>query len=240
MVYKWLISSLSRLGSPSCLLCDAALDDPENDSGFCPVCHADLPRFKHACPRCGNALPFATTQACGHCLAQHPAYDRVQAAFAYANPIRQLIARFKFARRLELGPMLANALLERLHENASQIEAILPVPLHQQRLRRRGYNQAVELARPLARALGLPMLLDAVVRHKATLEQSSLTGRQRRSNLKGAFRLEMPLAYRRLAIVDDVMTTGSTVHELATLLKNHGVEYIEVWCAARATTTGSG
>ena len=232
MVYKWLINSLSQLAPNQCHLCgepNARADE------FCKACWQDLPRFKFSCTQCGNELATATKTPCGHCLKQPPAFDRVIASFAYDIPVRQLISRFKFIGQINLAPLLAKSLLLSIQDNPTELQAILPVPLHTSRLRDRGFNQAVELARPLASALQLPLLLNEVERNKQTEIQSSLSASQREQNLRGAFSLIKPLPYQRIAIVDDVMTTGSTAHELAKILKENGAEYVEVWCVARAS-----
>ena len=240
MVYKWIINNLSRFFGRYCQLC-GQLTDPATNIPFCSACLHDLPRLQHSCHQCGCHINAGTEHTldtsplrCGPCLTQPPSFDRVIAAFAYADPIRQLMARFKYQRQLATGDVIAQVLRSRLPVPA-QVEAIIPVPLHPRRLRQRGFNQALELSRPLARALDLPLLPHSVIRQKNTPPQSSLTRKQRRQNLKQAFSLKQAIPYASIAIVDDVMTTGSTVEALSTLLKQHGVEYIEVWCVARAT-----
>jgi len=164
----------------------------------------------------------------------------VISAFAYAEPVKQLISHFKYQRQLAVGAIFADVLSSRIQKrhvlsSTREIDAIFPVPLHPSRLRQRGFNQALELARPLAKILKLPLLLSQISRQKNTLEQSSLSAKQRRSNLSKAFTVEQDIPYKSVAIVDDVMTTGSTVEELSALLKQNGVEYVEVWCVARAS-----
>ena len=116
----------------------------------------------------------------------------------------------------------------------SQAQALLPVPLHPRRLRSRGYNQALEIARPVSRALALPIVQDAVTRQRDTQPQAEQSAVQRERNIRGAFVPGKPVTYQSVAIVDDVMTSGHTVNEIATLLRQSGVEQIEVWCVARA------
>jgi len=159
----------------------------------------------------------------------------VISAFAYANPIKQLVTQFKYQRQLAVGALFAEILKPRVRSASQHVDAILPVPLHFSRLRQRGFNQALELARPLAKMLELPLLASQISRQKNTLEQSSLHAKQRRNNLRNAFVIEQDIPYKSVAIVDDVMTTGSTVEELSRILKRNGVKYIEVWCVARAS-----
>lgn len=249
MVYNWLINGLTTRAQQNCALCGQNFKT-HIPSRFCPDCNQDLPKISPACCQCGINLPTAAAvdpdqgsssssdtigPRCGPCLTEPPAYDRVISTFAYAEPIKQLIAHFKYQRQLAVGAMLAELLSADVLSSPRQIEAILPVPLHPSRLRQRGFNQALELARPLARALRLPLLRSSIHRQKNTLEQSSLSSTQRRTNLNKAFVLEKEIPYRSIAIVDDVMTTGSTVEELSSLLKQNGVEYVEVWCVARAS-----
>lgn len=239
MVYNWLINSLSSLLSPRCFLCGESL--ASQTPGLCPACRNDLPQLDQACEQCGNELtsmPGSLLHRCGSCLTSPPVYDRVITAHIYAAPVKQLVTQFKYQRQLAIGKVLADNLLARVQDTSTtphhRVEAILPVPLHTARLKQRGFNQALELARPLARELDLPLLISSVRRHRNTPEQSSLTGKERRSNLRNAFSIKKPIPYKSIAIIDDVMTTGSTVEELGKLLKKNGVEYLEIWCAARA------
>lgn len=240
MVYKWLINSLSRLLCHHCFLCGESLVN-ERSGQLCRRCQQDLPYFQRVCEQCGRELattPESSLSRCGSCLSRPPLFDRVISAYVYASPVKQLVTQFKYQRQLAIGVILADSILARIQETGTSVnqpvEAILPVPLHPSRLRQRGFNQALELARPIASKLDLPLLISSVHRHRNTPEQSSLTGKERRQNLKNAFSMEKQIPYKSLAIVDDVMTTGSTVEELCRLLKKNGVEYIEVWCAARA------
>ncbi|WP_338055823.1 ComF family protein [Sulfurivermis fontis] len=157
------------------------------------------------------------------------------APLLYRPPLDWLIQGFKFNQRLPPGRLLGQLLAQHL---AGQIitppELIVPVPLHPARLRERGYNQALELARPLARRFGIPLAHGLVRRVRATATQSLLPAGERRRNVRGAFALRRPLAARHVAIVDDVIATGSTVAELARVLRRAGAERIEVWAVARA------
>jgi len=134
-----------------------------------------------------------------------------------------------------MGQLLQRALQPRIRTPSLPIlEAIIPMPLHPSRLRQRGFNQALELARPLGQAFALPLEIHRVQRQRNTLPQSDLKQRARKQNIHNAFVVKEPLPYRRVAILDDVITTGSTVNELAKTLKQSGVDYVEVWAVARA------
>ena len=230
-INSWLKRIQSWLPS-TCLLCgeSQAVDDV-----LCQPCAEELPGNAPACTRCGAHLPVITSlPVCGRCLRRPPTLDRTVAAFRYAPPLDHLIQRFKFDRKLALGPLFAEAMVRAVQDQGARPECLIPVPLHPARLRQRGYNQAVELARPLGEALNIPVELDAVSRVRATLTQSELPADQRRGNVKDAFNALRPFPYQHVAIIDDVMTTGSTLHEMARTLRRAGVETVEAWVCARA------
>lgn len=231
MVYEWIINHLSEWWPQSCLLCGQT----SRRRSLCADCIQDLPRFTASCFRCGLPLaPVADAKLCGQCQQHAPSYDRVIAAFAYATPIAQLVTQLKFQQRLQLARLFGELLAARIEPGIALPQALLPVPLHPNRLRTRGYNQALEIARPLGRILSLPVLADSARRSRDTAPQSAQAAEQRQQNIRGAFRLNTPLHLRHVAIVDDVMTSGHTVGELAGVLRQAGVEQIEVWCVARA------
>ncbi len=211
-----------------CLLCDAKAGEDH----LCPACAADLPRVGLACPRC--AMPVATPGLCADCQRALPPFDAALAPLVYAEAVRHLLTAFKFHGRLSHGVPLAQALLEAVLDRGGDMpDALLPMPLHAQRLRERGYNQSLELARPLARTLGLPLLLHAVQRTRPSLPQMSLPQAARAANVRGIFEVREALP-PHVAIVDDVLTTGATAAELTRLLERHGCTRVEVWCPCRA------
>jgi ComF family protein len=165
-----------------------------------------------------------------------PIYDSCYAMFYYVPPIDYLITACKFRHKLNytklLGLLLAKFLTARLTDLP---ELIIPVPLHKQRLAERGYNQALEIARPISHALHIPLDYSCCRRTRATQAQTELTLQARHKNVKNAFAIQREITAKRIAIVDDVMTTGSTVAELAKALKCYGVQHIQVWCCARTT-----
>ncbi len=231
MVYNWLrIDQIFRPGFP-CLLCGA---DTRSPSGLCPPCQADLPRTAHPCPRCGEALPAPTDLPCGRCLRRPPPFDTLVAALAWETPVPGFVGALKFRERLPAARLLGHLLAEAVSDR-TRPDCLLPVPLHAARLRQRGFNQAVEIARFAARRLDLPLLPAALRRIRPTPPQQGLDAKARRRNLRGAFELAAPLPGSHVAIVDDVVTTGSTVGEIARLLRRTGAERVVVWAAARAT-----
>lgn len=199
--------------------------------GDCALC--GLPRLPAypVCAACHADLPWLAAEANLPVAADVTTLS----AFAYAPPISSLLLNLKFGRELRmataLGEMAAAGILPQL---PALPDAILPVPLHPTRLRERGFNQAAELARPLAKRLGIPLLLNSVERQRATQRQTELDATARQRNLQAAFRLRSPLPYRHIAVFDDVLTTGATVRTLADLLLAQGVQQVQVWTCARS------
>jgi ComF family protein len=195
---------------------------------LCGECRAELPLLgAECCPRC--ALPSPGAALCGRCLAEPPDYDATLAVLAYDFPADALIHALKFRGELSLAPFLGELLLERIspHEN---IDCVIPVPLSATRLRERGYNQAVELARHLA-----PGKLDfsSCVRSREARPQMELPWAERQRNVRGAFGCRRALGGATVAVVDDVMTTGATLDEVARTLKRAGARRVVNWVVAR-------
>lgn len=205
--------------------------------GICSRCTAALPKVPPCCPRCG--LPAEYTSApCGRCVQNPPHWDSLLFVTDYRAPLNGLIHRLKFSASTALAPALARLTL--LHAQAfiraghiRKPDMIVCVPLHSRRAWRRGFNQSELLAIPLARWLGCRYQGKAIRRIRATPAQHQLSARMRRSNLKGAFRVDIPVTGRHMVIVDDVVTTGSTVAEIARLLKKQGAATVQVWCLCR-------
>jgi ComF family protein len=218
-------------------LCPACGDPAGPGRELCPGCERTLPTLLHACPRC--AIPYDhpdTHGVCGACQKHPPAFAHTVALYRYAPPADHFIRALKFHRQLGLARLLGEQLARRLAQETKRPDLIMPVPLHNARLRERGYNQALEIARPLARALGVPLDFRSLVRMRATAPQTGMTVAARRKNLRGAFALEPGTEVKnlRVALVDDVMTTGSTVQAAAQCLRAAGAREVEVWVIARA------
>ena len=177
-------------------------------------------------------LPIAVNH-CGACLKKPPWFDKTIALFFYQAPIERFIIELKFNKKLIYAKLLGTLMVEYLKNQHTLPECIIPVPLHRKRLQERGYNQALEIARPLAKQLKIPLLTTACRRIKPTSAQLHLPASARRRNVKGAFRVDEGFSFKHVAIVDDVVTTASTVAELSKILKQAGVQMIEVWCCAR-------
>lgn len=240
--------TLARLGRvllpPRCLICGEAGSAGHD---LCTACIAALPWNDHACARCGLPVPAvdedsnaAGMRVCGRCLRKPPPLDRVIAAFRYEFPITELLPRLKFHQDLAAGREVAMAMQAQISHCLDSTEprpqALIPVPLHPTRLRQRGYNQALELARPLAQAFAIALLADGLRRMRATPAQSELGALARRRNPRGAFAVGDTRLPEHVALVDDVMTTGATVFECARVLRRVGVQRVDVWVAARVPT----
>jgi ComF family protein len=227
MVDGWLFHLERALFAPHCILCGGA----GSGRDLCAGCAADLPYNAEACPRC--ALPAAGGRTCGACLARPPAWDAAFSLLRYDPPGDELLKALKFGRRLAIGRVLGELMAERLGERPRP-DRLIPMPLHPARECERGFNQAIELARPVARALDVPLDSDICRRVRATAAQSGLDLRARRRNVRGAFALRRRLAATHVAIVDDIVTTGATAAALAQTLRRAGAARIELWSAARA------
>ena len=224
-------STLKKLSSllfgGSCFLCRGAAQGV-----LCAACDADLPRLAPAvetrlCPRCALASPGGAL--CGRCLAAAPHYDATVAALAYVFPADVLIHALKFRGELALAPLLAGMLSASIPESEA-IDLVVPVPLSSRGLRERGYNQSAEIARCLAARA--PVELFACERSRDTAAQTALPWSERQRNVRGAFRCARRVA-GTVAVVDDVMTTGATLNEVALALKQAGAARVVNWVVAR-------
>jgi ComF family protein len=232
MVYNWLQSVQTFLYPPVCVLCGAPGD---GGLDLCGGCRRSLSALGPHCALCAAATPLPV-EACGHCLRRAPAFARVLAPYRYRAPLDWLVGRLKYQGHLSHARLLGELLWHHLETRAAPVDLILPVPLHPLRLRERGFNQATEIARILARHSALPLDSAALARVKATAPQATLRAKARAANLRGAFAVSEPerVAGQRIALVDDVVTTGSTVEAAAKALLRAGAASVEVWCCARA------
>lgn len=205
--------------------------------GICSVCCRALFIKQTVCPQCG--LPAAISGLpCGRCLQKPPPWQQLVMVNDYVPPLSSLIHRLKFSRQPEVARALARLLLlavARAHreQGSPWPDRLISVPLHRRRRWRRGFNQSDLLCRPLARWLTCAWDSTELIRVRATPVQHQLSARRRKHNLRHAFRLELPVRGLHIAIVDDVVTTGSTVAEIAQLLLRGGAATVQVWCLCR-------
>jgi len=210
----------------TCFICRGAASGV-----ICESCDADMPRLTQAvCPRC--ALDSPVGALCGRCLAEPPHYDATVAALAYRFPADTLVHALKFRSQLALAPLLGDLVLKCIPAG-ERVDCVFPVPLSRARLRERGYNQAAEIARHVAAQRGVRLEFTAITRERNTQAQADLPWPDRARNVRGAFRCERSLDGAAIAVVDDVMTTGATLDELAATLKRAGAARVVNWVVAR-------
>ncbi|MHC1701971.1 MAG: ComF family protein [Humidesulfovibrio sp.] len=221
---------------------------PDLESSLCPDCRLALaPREGAACPGCGQVsdmppeLPQALPVLCPACQESPRPWGRLLCWGAYEGRLRELILAYKFEARLDLGRQLQECLLAAFERGAGTFpelcacELVVPVPLHPRRLSWRGFNQSRELARLLARRRGLPIRQEALVRVRRTVPQMELDRARRAENIRGAFAASPEvLAGRTALLVDDIMTTGSTLEECARMMRAAGAAQVHVLVLARA------
>ncbi len=229
-VYHYFERVLDWIYPRACLSCDRPVPEGRD---WCCACRNALTPLPRACLRCSR--PLARGAVCGGCQRSPPAFAAVSAPYRYAHPLDRLVRQLKYARRLDLARPLAALMVEHLQRAAvPRPDVLVPVPLHPSRLHARGFNQALELCRPLSRRLTIPCRRAAVVRLRATPAQAGLSLAQRRSNVRGAFAVAEPLVGVRVALVDDVLTSGCTADEISRTLLAAGAARVDVWALARA------
>ena len=228
----FLTAVLGALLPARCVFCGG----PARAVDLCQGCIDDLPgRARARCPVC--ALPEPAGQVCGSCLRRRPPCSHTAAAADYAFPLDAAIGRLKYGSDLSLLAPLAH-LIAQAARPAPAVDVLVPMPLSAAALRARGFNQAAELARLVARDLGTKLSLYAATRVRDTAPQASLPFDQRARNMRGAFACDRSLSGLRVAILDDVMTTGTTIYELAQTLRRAGAAEVSAWVLARTPRTG--
>jgi len=234
-LYQWILP-------PTCILCGYPAGRSQD---LCQHCLAELPILPQSCPRCANTLVMATSAsdfACGQCLKQPPSFDATYALYTYQSPITKLIMELKFNQQLVnariLGECIANKIKNTWYDNKPLPDMIIPVPLHAKRLQKRGFNQALEIARPISNLLKLPINSTLCLRIKHTSAQAMLPAEKRSQNMKNAFFIKQSLAGYHIAVIDDVITTGHTITELSDTLKKAGARKIDIWCVAKTLRDG--
>lgn len=237
---KTIVNSLGTLVYPNvCLCCN---DKGENGLDLCSRCYTRLPSIQNACDIC--AIPLAQNDSednmphiCGACTQHSFNFDHAHAPFLYEDFVRTAVHQFKFNHKLHYGKLLGQLLAQQIAlQNISIPEVLIPVPLHKKRLQKRGFNQALEISHVLAKQFDSFVSKNSIKRVCETKAQMELPAKKRRANVKNAFVLQSAAnlaGIKHAVIIDDVMTTGSTVNEVAKCLKEAGVKRVDVWCVAR-------
>lgn len=223
---------LDYLLPPRCVLCGQS----SGPVCICAGCWTDLPWHGPHCLRCGLPLGSARDKICGACIGNPPPFTRTVCPLLYEFPANRLVQSFKYKRQLAAGRVLSHLLCEYVAMHEVPLPGMLiPVPLHSLRMLKRGFNQAYEMAAYASRTLHIPLLANALRRRRNTAAQAGLSRKQRHKNLQGAFYWHGGVRpARHVVLIDDVMTTGTTLSECARVLKKAGVKRVDVWVAARA------
>lgn len=214
-----------------CADCDNQID---RDLVFCSKCKAKLPFLINSCDQCGQ--PFANSEhaICGRCIGSPPAFDSCFCPFEFSSPISDQIRKLKYNEQPQIATRLGSLFSSMASSNNIDLpDALVYVPMHINKLQTRGYNQAFELAKAISEHLKIPLIRRAIRKTRPTSDQAGLTRLHRKSNLVNTFRINKPIPFKHVAIIDDVITTGATVEEISKILKKNGVDYVQVWGIAR-------
>jgi ComF family protein len=233
---------LSNLFPSRCILCQQTVLEPALNQNIevCLSCYQALPHNVNCCTHCALPLPedIENDVLCGRCIKKRPIFDYSYSLFRYDEEIIKLVHQLKFSEKISyarsIGELLLTTVIDELLPEQGRPECIIPVPLHNRRLRKRGYNQSTEISRVVAKKTGIPIDYDSVTRQRSTLTQTGLKAKERQKNIKGAFKVTTKPEAEHVLIVDDVITTGSTVNELAKVLKRQGMKRVGVLSIARA------
>lgn len=224
----WSLTQSLRIYS-ICILCKQYHNDK---MAVCSHCIELMPLLGPGCHHCAYPLPDTQFLVCGHCIKNPPSFDRAFIKYTFEEPLRTLLHQFKYHNGLYLTSFLSYLIFKSLSSQAEMPQCLIPVPMHPQRIKRRGFNQAAILARSLAKKFKLPCDLFSCQKTLNTKPQAGLDEKQRKINLRSAF-VTHQLPYQHVAIIDDLLTTGNTANELAYTLKKSGVKQVDVWCCAR-------
>lgn len=227
-----LVRRLEDLFAPFCPICK----ESRTDSSICQDCTRLLPYTKNPCGRCGVSLDKAGL-ICGKCQANDWSFDVIVSAFQYSFPIVNLLHQYKFQERLDRGALLSDGLIETVkhhYKDKAGPEALIPIPLHPKRQSQRGFNQSIEICRTLSKTFNWRLERFGLIKQRPTEAQSNLALRYRKKNIQHAFRAIENLP-GHVALIDDVVTSCSTVNEAAKTLKLAGVQRVDVLCLARTS-----
>lgn len=219
-----------------CLFC---LEKTHTHCDLCDHCIESLTLNHYCCQQCATPLEQTIEPdklLCGNCLSHNFHYDRVFSPFLYSEDMAYLIKKLKYQQKIHYANTLSTLFIQKSHllKNFQLPQVIIPIPMHTKRLKTRGFNQALELSRIFASHYQLPLNYSSFIRHRYTGLQAEMSGAKRQKNVQHAFSVKKTVTYSHIALVDDVMTTGSTVNEAARILKKSGIKQVDVWVIARA------
>ena len=226
---NWLNKVQPYIYPYTCFLCGEA---GQNGLDLCAQCQSDFATINHCCTQCG--IPLASNKICGACLKTPPHFDKVNCLYQYQNDSGFLIQKLKFQHKFTCAKTIGLLMARHFKELAIHPDVLIPIPLHKKRVRQRGFNQSFEIAKSLQTELDIRLDNSSLKRIRDTSQQASLNAVQRRKNIKGAFQFTPPKNIDFAVLLDDVVTTGSTVNEAAKILKQAGIKRVEVWAFARA------
>ncbi len=233
MVNNWLSIIQDYCFPPNCIFCN---QDGIEHMDICRECLKDLPINNYACHHCGipmNPSPI-DPPICGQCLSTPTIINSTIAPYRYQSQIAYLVKSLKYNSQYKNARLLGQLFCKRLPPLNTYPESLIPVPLHPKRYRQRRFNQSYEIARTISKTLNIPIDQEICKRTRNTEKQSKLSAKQRQKNVKQAFATTKTVPYNHVALIDDAMTTGNTVKEIARVLNKAGVERVDVWVCARA------
>lgn len=205
-----------------------------NISAVCMPCIELMPLLGYTCKHCAYPLFDGDYLVCGQCIKNTPHFDKTITAYRFEEPLRSLLHQFKYQQKLYLTSFLSQLIINAWEEERIKPQCLIPMPMHPQKIKTRGFNQTVLLTRTLAKKLEIPMDLSSCQKVINTIPQAQLDGEDRPHNIRGAFHVSA-MPYQHVALIDDLLTTGSTANELAITVKKTGVERVDLWCCARTT-----
>lgn len=223
-------------GHTVCMLCQQT---QHHAHPVCAECEALFVPLGPACQHCARPLPDTPHLPCGHCLQHKPEIDSVITALRFDEPFRNVLHTFKYREGFFLTTFLTHLMLKAYQQDQHATQCLIPIPIHPTRLKTRGFNQSVLLARKLSKALNIPCLISACEKIRNTPPQAALRAKERQQNVYQAFRAHS-LPYQHITLVDDLITTGNTANEVARTFKEQGVKTVQLWCCARAIYTPHG
>ncbi len=233
---RYLFDGICNLIYPTiCLLCKQYISNDKRNSIICANCLAqikfNIPPF---CPKCSRHIAsYLKGTRCKECIYKYPSFDFAWAACCYNTTMRELIHLFKYKQKTALRKLFSNLIISFIKEynlDIAQFNVIVPIPLFPAKLRERGYNQSLLIAKILSEKFKIPILDNNLVRVKNTKSQSLLDRKERWTNIKGAFKIKNPIVFygKRVLLIDDLLTTGATTSEAANILKDSGAQIVGV------------